>query len=72
MILLIQAHTPYHIILYMTLTYTFINQLVPGTLLSKIDLKDAFRLISVHQPIGTYIFGIRWKQQFYRDNCLPF
>ena len=27
--------------------YAFINQLGPGTLLSKIDLKDAFRLIPV-------------------------
>ena len=28
--------------------YDFINQMGPGTLLSEIDLKDAFRLIPVH------------------------
>ena len=51
--------------------YDFINQLGPGTLLSKIDLKDAFRLISVH-PSQWNLLGICWKTRFYVDTCLPF
>ena len=45
--------------------YRTINKLGPGTLLSKIDLKDAFRL-------DRQILGIHWKQNFYIDTCLPF
>jgi len=51
--------------------YAFVNQLGPGTLLSKIDLKDAFRLIPVH-PADWNLLGIYWKQQFFVDTCLPF
>ena len=51
--------------------YAFINQLGPGTLLCKIDLKDAFRLIPVH-PADWNLLGIHWKQQFFIDTCLPF
>ena len=43
----------------------------PGTLLSKIDLKDAFRLIPVHAPQWN-LLGICWKTRFYVDTCLPF
>ena len=51
--------------------YEFINQLGPGTLLSKIDLKDAFRLILV-SPADWNLLGIQWRQQFFIDTCLPF
>ena len=43
----------------------------PGTQLSKIDLKDAFRLISVH-PSQCNLLGICWKTRFYEDTYLPF
>ena len=42
-----------------------------GTLLSKIDLKDAFRLIPV-LPSQWNLLGICWKTRFYIDTCLPF
>ena len=51
--------------------YTFINELGPGTLLSKIDLKDAFRLIPVN-PSDLNLLGIHWRGKFYIDTCLPF
>ena len=51
--------------------YAFVNQLGAGTLLSKIDLKDAFRLILVC-PADWNLLGIHWKQQFFIDTCLPF
>ena len=51
--------------------YTFINELGPGTLLSKIDLKDAFRLIPVN-PLDWNLLGIHWRGKFYIDTCLPF
>ena len=51
--------------------YTIINKLGPETLLSKIDLKDAFRLIPV-QPTDWNLLGIHWKQNYYVDTCLLF
>ena len=51
--------------------YDFINQLGPGTLLSKIDLKDAFRLIPIN-PSDWNLLGIHWRNKFYIDTCLPF
>jgi len=51
--------------------YAFVNQSGPRTLLSKIDLKDAFRLIPVH-PADWNLLAIYWKQQFFVDTCLPF
>ena len=50
---------------------TIINKLGPGALLSKIDLKDAFRLIPV-QSSDWNLLGICWRQKFYIDTCLPF
>ena len=51
--------------------YSIINKLGPNALLSKIDLKDAFRLIPV-RPEDWNLLGIKWRQQFYIDTCLPF
>ena len=48
--------------------YDFIYQMGPGTQLSKIDLKDAFKLIPVH-PSQRNLLGICWKTI---DTCLPF
>ena len=46
--------------------YDFINQMGPRTLLSKIDLKDAFRLIPAH-PSQWNLLGICCKTRFYVD-----
>ena len=51
-------------------TYDFINQMSPGTLLGKIDLKDALILIPVHLSQWN-LSGICWKTQFYVDTSLP-
>ena len=47
--------------------YAIVYQLGPGTLLSKIDLKDAFCLISV-RPADWNLLGIFWQGKY----CLPF
>jgi len=39
--------------------------------MSKIDLKNAFRLIPV-RPQDWNLLGICWRQQFFVDTCLPF
>ena len=49
----------------------FINQLGPGCLLGKIDLKNAFRLCPVRKE-DWHLLGIHWKGSFYVDKCLPF
>ena len=51
--------------------YTIINELGTGALLSKIDLKNAFRLIPVRQSDWN-LLGIHWKDKYYIDTCLPF
>ena len=61
-----------------TLTYcavddacTIINKLGQGALLSKIDLKNTFRLMPVRQEDWN-LLGIHWKSKYYIDTCLPF
>ena len=39
--------------------------------MTKIDLKNAFRLIPV-RPQDWKLLGIKWCDQFYIDTCLPF
>jgi len=51
--------------------YTILNELGPGALMSKIDLKNAFRLIPVRAEDWN-LLGICWRQLFYIDTCLPF
>ena len=51
--------------------YTIINKLGLGALLSKIDLKNAFRLMPVRQEDWN-LLGIHWKSKYYIDTCLPF
>ena len=50
--------------------YDFINQIGPGTILSKIDLKDAFRLIPINLSDWN-LLDIHWRDKFYIDTCLP-
>ena len=42
-----------------------------GALLSKVDIKSAFRLLPVH-PADRYLLGMQWKDQLFIDTCLPF
>ena len=48
-----------------------IIELGPGTLMAKIDIKNAFRLIPVH-PGDRHLLGMRWKEYSFIDTCLPF
>ena len=49
--------------------YTIIDDLSIGALLSKIDLKNAFRSILVRQSDWN-LLGIHWKDKYYIDTCL--
>ena len=42
-----------------------------GTLLAKIDIKSAFRLLPVH-PADCHLLAMKWSKQLYIDTCLPF
>ena len=42
-----------------------------GTLLAKIDVKSAYRIVPVH-PHERPLLGMHWKGQLYVDICLPF
>jgi len=48
-----------------------IHNLTPEALMSKIDLKNTFHLISV-RPDDWNLLGICWRKEFYVDTCLPF
>ena len=48
-----------------------VNSLGPGTLMAKLDLKNAFRLLPVHKD-DWHLLGIHWKDCWYIDKCLPF
>ena len=48
-----------------------IRSLGPGALLTKFDLKDAYRLIPVH-PTDHHKLGIIWEGATFVDRCLPF
>jgi len=48
-----------------------IRQLGYGTLLAKIDIKSAFRLLPVH-PADRHLLSMRWDQHIFIDTCLPF
>ena len=51
--------------------YKILNELGPGALMSKIDLKNAFHLIPV-RPEDWNLLGICWHNKFFVDTCLPF
>ena len=44
---------------------------VPNTLLAKVNIKNAFRLISVH-PGDRHLLAMQWNNQVYIDGCPPF
>ena len=43
----------------------------PGTLMAKFDVEAAYRNIPIH-PSDHFLFGMRWRDQFYVDLVLPF
>lgn len=49
----------------------FIKILGHGTLLIKIDLKSAYRVVPIH-PTDRHLFGIEWNSHMYIDQALPF
>ena len=51
--------------------FAIVNLLGTGTLLSKIDLKNAFCLIPVRQADWN-LLGIFWQGKYYINTCLPF
>ena len=48
-----------------------INDLGPGSLLAKIDIQGAFRLIPVH-PVDRHLLAMEWNGKVLVDTCLPF
>ena len=51
-----------------------INQIIairPNTLLAKLDIKNAFRLLPVH-PADRHLLAMEWEDVIYLDTCLPF
>ena len=61
-----------------SMSYTTVDEatqkvasLGPGSLLAKIDIKRAFRLIPVH-PADRHLLAMRWRDGIYIDTCLPF
>ena len=47
-----------------------INSIGKGCLISKADLKDAFRIIPI-APISYRMLGFKWQGNYYFDRCLP-
>ena len=47
------------------------QELGPGALMAKVDLKSVFRLCPVRQE-NWHLLGIHWRNKFYIDKCLPF
>ena len=44
----------------------FIKMLGPGTLLLKVDLRSAYRIVPVH-PLDCHLLGLCWEDQMYVD-----
>ena len=60
-------------LIYVTIDDAILNILQSGrhTILAKIDIKSAFRLLPVH-PTDRYLLGMTWKDWIYTDHCIPF
>ena len=58
---------------YVTIDDAILNILQSGknTMLAKIDIKSAFRLLPVH-PTDRHLLGIKWRDNAYIDHCIPF
>jgi len=61
-----------------TLTYITVDMAIkyildmgPGTLLAKVDIKNAFHLFPVH-PADCHMLAMNWNNQIYIDTYLPF
>lgn len=52
-------------------TVDLISRFGTGTVLAKIDLKAAFRMVPIH-PDDWDLLGMQWQGSFYLDTCLPF
>ena len=52
-------------------TITKILESGQDTIIAKVDIKHAFRLLPVH-PADRYLLTMEWKQSIYIDTCLPF
>ena len=50
---------------------SIIQMLGHSTLLIKIDLKDAYRMVPIH-PVDQPLLGISWQDNIYIDRSLPF
>ena len=48
-----------------------ILELGPNTLMAKIDIKSAFRLLPVH-PADRHLLAMEWRNKIFIDTCLPF
>jgi hypothetical protein len=48
-----------------------LGDLPTGTMMIKIDVKSAFRLVPVRKE-DTGLLGMLWNGQYYKDRCLPF
>ena len=47
-----------------------IKKLGIGCALAKTDVRSAFRIIPVH-PKEYHLLGMKWRDEFYVDRCLP-
>jgi len=43
----------------------------PGTLLAKLNIKNAFQLLPMHSA-DRHMLAMNWNNQIYIDTCLPF
>ncbi len=61
-----------------SMTYVTVDEAIqailtlgPGTLLAKVDIQSAFRLIPVH-PADRHLLAMKWNNSMFIDTCLPF
>ena len=52
-------------------TVSLILRLGQGTMLVKLDLKDAYRIVPVH-PLDHPLLGVSWEGSTYADRSIPF
>lgn len=50
---------------------TVVQKFGRGTLLAKVEIKSAFRLLPVH-PADHHLLALKWNDQIYIDMYLPF
>ena len=51
--------------------FNLVKALGKGTLLAKLDLKEAYRVVPVH-PEDRPLLGVEWEGRIYTDTALPF